>query len=604
MTTETLSRIFIPICKVDEEKRLVYGKMTFEAEDAAGEIWDYDGSKPYFEKWSENAEKTSGGKSLGNLRAMHQPIAAGKLTQFILSDEDKSVEIAAKVVDDAEWNKVLEGVYTGFSQGGRYVKRWKDPNDPTKTRYISDPVECSIVDLPCLPGATFEHVKADGSVEIRKFITRETVMDPTNEQIEVRAKELAKAAGDEAKWADHVEAARDDLVAKAAPVVEEPVVEVAPVDGEPREAAIEVEKVEQPEGGEPTGEEEEAPIEDSATEISAEETEKARKAARDRLAQVWKTSDGKTFGKCDEAVTHEATLSVSPPSAVEAALKAARGEEPAEEVAVEKTRFEPTEGLDVAKTVIETFVEKGLYGASRALQVLDSVIDLQHCSAWEEEYEGDGSGVPAALADAARSLGAAALAMCQEEIAEALSDLGGDEVEIDVYLSENEILVENAAATEFVKAVYADEELMKAGARNSKKDADTIQKMHDGAVDLGAKCAMGDEEKALEPDELQKRAERDPVVKHLLDRNVELSAEVEKALAGIGELGEQIKVLKATPAPMAPRTHVIGKNDSPDEMDIAKAENIVAELSKTQDGRRVLTEAAIRASQAAGGHAA
>jgi hypothetical protein len=601
-SSETLSRIFIPICKIDEEKRLVYGKMTFEAEDASGEIWDYAGSKPYFEQWSANAEKTSGGKSLGNLRVMHQQIAAGKLTQFLLDDDSKCVEIAAKVVDDGEWGKVLEGVYTGFSQGGRYVKRWKDPDDNTKTRYISDPVEVSLVDLPCLPGATFQYVKADGSVELRKFSTRETAMyEPTNEDIAARAASLAKAAGDETKWTDQVEKARDELVAEHEAALRAAEAEPAAVE----EPAAEI--TEKVAGGEPTGEEESAPIEDSANEISAEDAEKARKAARERLSQVWKTTDGRTFGKCDEAVTHETTLPEAPPlSPVEAALKAAKGDEAPADGVVVVEKFVPTEGLDVAKTVIMGLVEKGLYSASRALEVLDSVIGLQQCSAWEEEYEGDGSGVPVALADAARSLGAAALAMCQEEVAEALSDLGGDDVEIDVYLSENEIFVENAAATEFVKSVFGDEELMKIGARNAAADQTRVQKVHDTSVELGADCGEEDAEK------LAKMAESNPVIKSLIDKNAELSGEVEKALGGITELGENLKkareeieALRAKPAPMAPRTSVVGKTvdngGGAGEIDPIAAETMITELSKTQDGRRMLAEAAIRASQAAGG---
>ena len=74
------------------------------------------------QSWSADFSKTTAGKSLGNLRAMHGHIAAGKLTAIDFSDEKKSIEIAAKVVDDGEWNKVLEGVYTGFSQGGKYVR--------------------------------------------------------------------------------------------------------------------------------------------------------------------------------------------------------------------------------------------------------------------------------------------------------------------------------------------------------------------------------------------------------------------------------------------------------------------------------------------------
>ena len=108
-----------------------------------------------------------GGKSLGAVRAMHGRVAAGKLTDIAFDDEGKRILVSAKIVDDEEWRKVQEGVYTGFSQGGRYVKRWPDP-DTGLTRYTAEPNEISLVDLPCLPGATFEVVK-DGAVEKRAF---------------------------------------------------------------------------------------------------------------------------------------------------------------------------------------------------------------------------------------------------------------------------------------------------------------------------------------------------------------------------------------------------------------------------------------------------
>jgi hypothetical protein len=37
---------------------------------------------------------------------------------------------ARKIVDDAEWNKVLEGVYTEFSIGAGYAKLWPDRTNP------------------------------------------------------------------------------------------------------------------------------------------------------------------------------------------------------------------------------------------------------------------------------------------------------------------------------------------------------------------------------------------------------------------------------------------------------------------------------------------
>ena len=160
-------QMFIPITKVDAAQRLVYGLATAEIEDRAGEVCDYATTKPLYERWSDEISKSSGGKSLGNLRAMHGTVAAGKVATLTFNDAAKQIEICAKVVDDAEWTKVVEGVYTGFSQGGAYAKRWTDGNGCT--RYTAQPSEISLVDLPCLPQARFELIKSDGSRVLQGF---------------------------------------------------------------------------------------------------------------------------------------------------------------------------------------------------------------------------------------------------------------------------------------------------------------------------------------------------------------------------------------------------------------------------------------------------
>lgn len=162
--------IFIPIRKIDEERRMVYGIATAELPDKQGEICDYETSKPFYEKWSSDIEKASNGKSKGNLRVMHSAKVAGTIPQIIFNDDCKQIEICAKIVDDTEWKMVLEGAYTGFSQGGTYHKKWKDGEF---TRYTSNPCEISLVDNPCLSTATFEVIKSDGSIELRKFINVE-----------------------------------------------------------------------------------------------------------------------------------------------------------------------------------------------------------------------------------------------------------------------------------------------------------------------------------------------------------------------------------------------------------------------------------------------
>src|SRR6202167_3434784 len=165
--------IFIPITKIDAARRLVYGVVTAEAPDVTGEVCDYATTKPHYQKWSQKFADATDGKSFGNLRAMHSHVAAGKLVDIAFNDEQKRIEICGKVIDDAEWQKVEEGVYTGFSQGGRYLKRWPDPDRPALMRYTAEPLEVSLVDHPCLPEATFAVIKADGSTELRKFKANE-----------------------------------------------------------------------------------------------------------------------------------------------------------------------------------------------------------------------------------------------------------------------------------------------------------------------------------------------------------------------------------------------------------------------------------------------
>lgn len=161
--------VFFKLAKVDAVNRLVYGVLAQETADGQREIMDYESSKPEFEKWSGDIAKASDGKSLGNVRAMHGKVAAGKLEQINFDDAAKSIEGVAKIVDDNEWEKVEQGVYTGFSIGGKYGKTWKDPTDPMLKRYTAVPNEVSLVDKPCIPTATFTMIKADGATEERTF---------------------------------------------------------------------------------------------------------------------------------------------------------------------------------------------------------------------------------------------------------------------------------------------------------------------------------------------------------------------------------------------------------------------------------------------------
>lgn len=85
-------------------------------------------------------------------------------------------------------------------------------------------------------------------------------------------------------------------------------------------------------------------------------------------------------------------------------------------------------GLDVASLGLDrsgpAINKKGLYEVSWLANLLESLGYLSEMVAWEAEYEGDGSEVPAMLAGALNQLGAALVAMTAEEVSELLA---GDE---------------------------------------------------------------------------------------------------------------------------------------------------------------------------------
>lgn len=169
--------MFARITKVDEATRTVTGRAAQEVVDRDNEMFDYASSKPEFMKWSAEVSADSGGKSLGNIRSMHGNVAAGKITNIDFNDVEKAIDISAKIIDNNEWEKVMEGVHTGFSIGGRYARKWAEPvNGKMVQRYTAVPAEISIVDRPCCPTAKFFTIhKRDGSIVKREFINTHEV---------------------------------------------------------------------------------------------------------------------------------------------------------------------------------------------------------------------------------------------------------------------------------------------------------------------------------------------------------------------------------------------------------------------------------------------
>lgn len=137
---------YVPIAKVDEEQRMVYGFASTPDLDSDGEIIALDGLKKALPNYLQ----------FPTLREMHQPKVAGTVKNAeIKNGTEKGLYIGAKVVADDAWNLVKEGVYRAFSIGGNVLT--KVDNVITSLELV----EISLVDVPANKNAKIDVWKAN-----------------------------------------------------------------------------------------------------------------------------------------------------------------------------------------------------------------------------------------------------------------------------------------------------------------------------------------------------------------------------------------------------------------------------------------------------------
>jgi hypothetical protein len=180
VTSDPPEILFAKISSINELRREVTGVAGEEPVDKENEIFDYLASKPELQKWSKKIEEVTDGKSLGNVRLMHENLVAGKVIDLNFDDLNKIVTITSKCLNDDVWNLILEGGLTGYSFGGKKMLLGKDNG---ARRYKAIPAEVSYVDNPALYGAYFTSIKADGATELRKFAHSESeLLNPPTEE--------------------------------------------------------------------------------------------------------------------------------------------------------------------------------------------------------------------------------------------------------------------------------------------------------------------------------------------------------------------------------------------------------------------------------------
>jgi HK97 family phage prohead protease len=138
-------KLFAEITKIDRERRMVFGYASTEALDSQGEVVRKEAIEAALPDYMRFA----------NIREMHQPSAVGVAKEAAI--DDKGLYLAARIVDDEAWKKVTEGVYKGFSIGGRVTDR-----DKAQKHVITgvELLEISLVDRPANPEAVIELYKA------------------------------------------------------------------------------------------------------------------------------------------------------------------------------------------------------------------------------------------------------------------------------------------------------------------------------------------------------------------------------------------------------------------------------------------------------------
>lgn len=196
-----MNKFFADIIKTDDEQRLVYGYASTEAIDVQREIVRKEAIGEALEEYMKFA----------NIREMHQPSAVGIAKSATL--DDKGLYISAKVVDDSAWAKVKEGVYKGFSIGGKALQ--KAEGVISKMRLT----EISLVDRPANPECVIDLYKFDGQLND----------DGSVDKMDGSTPDLAKYTGEEAMDAARAIACLDaiyTLYAKEASEPDEPAEQV------------------------------------------------------------------------------------------------------------------------------------------------------------------------------------------------------------------------------------------------------------------------------------------------------------------------------------------------------------------------------------------
>jgi HK97 family phage prohead protease len=156
-------KAYAAISKVDDEQRMVYGYASTDTKDSQGDIVKLDAIEAALPDYMKFA----------NIREMHTMSAVGVAKSAEV--DDKGLYLAAKVVDDDAWKKVKEGVYKGFSIGGKALKKAGGVIEQLRL------TEISLVDRPANSECVIDMWKAEGGDDAQEQSAQQPIAKALNE---------------------------------------------------------------------------------------------------------------------------------------------------------------------------------------------------------------------------------------------------------------------------------------------------------------------------------------------------------------------------------------------------------------------------------------
>lgn len=179
-----------------------------------------------------------------------------------------------------------------------------------------------------------------------------------------------------------------------------------------------------------------------------------------------------------------------------------------------------------------TNMKKGMWDVSCLASLVDQLNSIRERAATEASIEGDDSQMPDKLKDAVNNL------------AECLKDMVAEETQ---ELTEDD---DDATPTpEVINYAEKTQDIEKAGARNSKSDKESIQKMHDLSMELGADCGGADSVKsAISANDDIKKIE-------------DLQGDIAKLSQEKDELQKRVEELENLPEPIKGKLKAVEKAD-------------------------------------------